>query len=134
MYIRESQRERKSWDMWQAQRSWPSALKREKFRYSFCIKKLFCEQTKQKQTHRCRELTDGCPRGEGLGGWVYKVKGLRSTNQQLQNSHRGVKYSIGNIVNDILITMYGTRQVLEILVGILCKVYDSLTTMLYTGN
>ena len=29
--------------------------------------------------------------GEGWGNWVKKVKGLRSTNWQLQNSHRGGK-------------------------------------------
>ena len=32
----------------------------------------------------------------GLGGWAKKVKGLRSTNRQLQNSHGDLKYSIGN--------------------------------------
>ena len=47
----------------------------------------------------------------GLGGWVTKVKGLRSTSLLLQNSHGDVKYSIGNIVNNILITMYGVRWV-----------------------
>ena len=36
-----------------------------------------------------------------------KVKGLRSTSWQLQNSHRDIKYSIGNIVNNIVITMSG---------------------------
>ena len=35
---------------------------------------------------------------EGAGGWVEKVKGLRSW--QLQNSHRVVRYSLGNRVND----------------------------------
>ena len=34
-----------------------------------------------------------------------KMKELRSTNRQLQNSHGDVKYSIGNTVNNIL-TMY----------------------------
>ena len=45
-------------------------------------------------------------RREGLGGWVKKVKGLRSTYWWLQNSHRDVKYSTRNIVNNIVITMY----------------------------
>ena len=36
-----------------------------------------------------------------------KVKGLRSTNWLLRNSDGDVKYSIRNIVNTILITMYG---------------------------
>lgn len=46
---------------------------------------------------------------DGGGSWMKKVKGLRSTNQQLQNSHGGVKCSIVNIVND---TTNGVRRVL----------------------
>ena len=45
---------------------------------------------------------------------------------------QNVQYSVGNIVNNIVITMYGARWVHEILRGLLCKVYDCLTTMLYT--
>ena len=37
-----------------------------------------------------------------------KEKGL-STNWQLQNSHRDVKYSKGNTGSNIVITMYGAR-------------------------
>ena len=48
----------------------------------------------------------------GVGGLVEKVKGLRSTNWQLQNSHEDVKYSIGDRVNSIVITMYGVKWVL----------------------
>ena len=48
------------------------------------------------------------------------VKGLRRTNWQLQNSHKDVKYSIGNIVSNIVITTYGVRGVLQIPGG---KVY-----------
>ena len=36
-----------------------------------------------------------------------KVKGLRSTEWQLQNSHGDVKYSIGNRVDNIVIIVYG---------------------------
>ena len=46
--------------------------------------------------------------------WVKKVKGLRSTNWWLQNSHEDIKCSIGNIVNNIVIAMYGARWVLEL--------------------
>ena len=47
-------------------------------------------------------------RGEGVwGDWVKQVKGLSSVDRQLQNSHGDVKYSTGNIVNDIAITMCG---------------------------
>ena len=40
-----------------------------------------------------------------------KVKGLRSTNWLLQNSHGDVKHSVENIVNNIIITRYGFRCV-----------------------
>ena len=43
-------------------------------------------------------------KGRGLEDCLKKVKGLRSTNWWLQNSHRDIKYSIGNIVNNIAIT------------------------------
>ena len=58
------------------------------------------------------------PMAEGLGERVKKVKELRSTNWQLQNSHRDVKYSIGNMVNNIVITMCGARWVLDSSEGI----------------
>ena len=56
--------------------------------------------TKQKQTHRYREQTDG-QRGEGLEDCMEEVKGLRSTDRYLQNSHGDAKYSIGNIVSNM---------------------------------
>lgn len=56
-------------------------------------------------------------RGEGLGGLSEKVKGLRSTNGQLQNSHGDAKNSTGAIVHNIVVTMYGARRVLEITWG-----------------
>ena len=59
-----------------------------------------------------------------------KMKELKRANWQLQNSHRDVKYSIGNTVNN-RITMYGARWVLEILGEHFVK-YDHHTTMLYT--
>ena len=43
-----------------------------------------------------------------------KVEEVRSTDWQLQNSHEDVKYSVGNTVNNIVITMHGARLVLEI--------------------
>ena len=63
--------------------------------------------------------------------YFLNVKGLRSTNWQLQKNHRDVKYSIGNIVNTVVITMCGAKCVLEISGGSLCKVYECLTTILY---
>ena len=44
-----------------------------------------------------------------MGHWVKKVKGLRSTIWQLQNSHGDVKDNIGNIVHSIVITVNGAR-------------------------
>ena len=58
------------------------------------------------------------PMAEGLGERVKKVNELRSTNWQLQNSHRDVKYSTGNMVNNIVITMCGARWVLDLSEGI----------------
>ena len=54
------------------------------------------------------------PEGRSLGDWVRKVKGLRSTDGQSQNSHEDVKYSTGNIVSSVAISMYGASWVLEI--------------------
>ena len=49
----------------------------EDFTYKWNLKNKINEQTKQKQTHRRREQTDGSTWGEvrGMGG---KVKGLRN--------------------------------------------------------
>ena len=60
------------------------------------------------------------------------LKIICSTNWQLQNSPRDVKYSIGNIGNNIIITMCGVRLMLYLLGGSLCKLYKCLPTMLYT--
>ena len=69
------------------------------FIHSFYIRNTNSEQ---KQTHRDREHFDGGQIRRWLGGWAKKVKGLRSTNSLLQNSHEDVKYSIANIVNKFL--------------------------------
>ena len=55
---------------------------------------------------RYREQTDNCQM-EGHGELGEKVKVLRSTNWQLEYSYGDVKYSIGSIVNNIVITVYG---------------------------
>ena len=70
--------------------------------------------------------------GWWIGGMGEKVKGLRSTDWELQNSHGDVKYSLGNIVNNIVITMYGARWVLDLFGGPFCKLYKYLTAMLFT--
>ena len=60
---------------------------------------------------------------EGLWGRMRKVKGLRSTNWYLENSYGDIKYSIGNIVNNILITINVSRWVLAISGGQLYAVH-----------
>ena len=44
-------------------------------------------------------------RREELEDWVKKVKGLRSRDWQLQNSHGDVKSNMGNVVSNIVITV-----------------------------
>ena len=48
-----------------------------------------------------------------LRDWVRKVKAL-NTNWQLQESHRDVKYSTGNVINNV-ITLRCVRWVLDLL-------------------
>ena len=59
--------------------------------------------------HRYTEYFDCCQMGGGLGGWVKMGQGLRSANWMLQNSHGDVKHSLGNVVSNIVITMYDVR-------------------------
>ena len=63
--------------------------------------------------------------GGRLGGWVKKAKGLRSTNWLLQNSHGDVKYRIRNIVNNIVLSMYGVRWVVDLLGQSLSRLYNA---------
>lgn len=44
-----------------------------------------------------------------LWGWVKKLKVFRNTNWHLQNSHRGIKYGIRNIVKNVVMSIYGVR-------------------------
>ena len=68
----------------------------------------------------------------GLKGWVQKVKGLRITDWQSQNSHGDVKYSRENIVTNTVTTVNSNWWIPEYPGGTLYKVYDRLTTLLYT--
>ena len=47
-----------------------------------------------------------------LGEQVKKGKGIRCKMARNKNSHGDVKYNTGNIVNNIVITVYGVRWVL----------------------
>ena len=72
--------------------------------------------------------TDGCQNGseEILGDCVKKVKGLGCANWQLQNNHRDVKYSVGNTVNNTVITTCSARWALDLPGESLCKLYKCL--------
>ena len=72
------------------------------------------KQTKQKQTHRYREQMGGCQRVWGMGKWN-RWMGLRGTNLHLQNvSYEDVLYSVRNIVNNIVRTLYGDSWLLDL--------------------
>ena len=57
-----------------------------------------------------REHFDSCQMGGGCRGMGEEVRGLRSTNRQLQNSHGDVKYCIGHGVDKELICMTHGRE------------------------
>ena len=57
------------------------------------------------------ECFDSCQMGRGCVGMDEEMRGLRSTNRQLQNSHGDVNYNIGNGVAKELIHMtHGHEQ------------------------
>ena len=61
---------------------------------------------------------------EGVWGLGEKCVVIKMYKLAATNSQGAIKYSIGNIVNSIVITMYGGRWLLEIAgVGTLCKVH-----------
>ena len=60
------------------------------------------------------------------------VKGLRSANWHLQNSREGVKYSMGNVVNNNEVTTYGVRWTLDSSRGSLHRLYKCRTTIVLT--
>ena len=78
------------------------------------------KQTNKQKGNRPRDTEKRLivARWEGCWGRGEKVKGLRCTNWQLQNSHGGVKYRIGNIVSNIIIIIYGARWGLDLWGGI----------------
>ena len=62
------------------------------------IKNKLSKQEEWRQNHGHGERFDGCQMGEGWGRMGEEVRGVRSTNWWLWNSHGDVKYSIGNNV------------------------------------
>ena len=49
--------------------------------------------------------------GEVVVRWVKWVKGIKKYKLPVIKSHRDAKYSIENIVDNIVMTMYGVRWV-----------------------
>ena len=75
------------------------------------LKSKLRKQEEQRQNHRHGEGFDGYQMGGGFGGMAEEVRGLRSTNRKLQNSHGEVNYNIGQRVAKKLICMtYGHEQ------------------------
>lgn len=67
-------------------------------------------QNKTKHIHRYREETNGCQRRGVLGGgWTKQVKLTERYDLPVINKTRYVMYGIGNIVTNIVKTLYGDR-------------------------
>ena len=67
----------------------------------------FKEQNKQ--TNLILKTDWELPERMGVGRLDKKGEGIKKYNWYLQNSPRDVKYILGNIGNNIVITMYGAR-------------------------
>ena len=66
---------------------------------------------KQEQSHGYRERFDGCQMGGRCRGMSEDVKGLRSTDRQLQNSHVDIKCNIGNgVAKELTHMTHGHEQ------------------------
>ena len=68
------------------------------------------EQSKNKQDRNRLQDTENrlhwwLPAERRWGGWMRGMQGLRGTGRWLQNSHRDEDYSIGDITNNIVITL-----------------------------
>lgn len=66
--------------------------------------------------------------GRGIERLGEKAEGIEKCKLEIQNSHRDVKCSTGNVVASIVITRCGAR----LLGGLLRELYEYLTTMMYT--
>ena len=101
---------------------------------------LYVEYKEQYKWTNKTEANSWLPEGKGPGGIGEKCERIEKwrlvvTKHSLWYTlHPHVKYNIGNRVNNILITMHDVRWVLDISGWPLSKVYDCLTTMLYTWN
>ena len=75
------------------------------------LKNKLSKREEQRQDHGYREGFDDFQMGGRYGGKGEEVRGLRSTNRQLQNSHRDAKYSIGSgVAQDPVCMTHGHQQ------------------------
>ena len=64
-----------------------------------------------------------------------KDEGIEKYRWVVTEQSWGCEVSIGSIVNNVTVTMFGARWVPEISIGgTPCKMYNCLTTMLYNRN
>ena len=63
----------------------------------------------RKQIHRYSEQAEGFARWEGGVGNIEKGKGTKKLQNIHGTKYMNIKYNIRNIVNNIVITMYGAR-------------------------
>ena len=54
------------------------------------------------------------PDGKGVRRMGEKGEGIKKYKLAITNSHRDIKCSIGNIVSNSIITMYGVKWVLDL--------------------
>ena len=75
------------------------------------LKNKLSKQEEQRQNHGYRKHFDGCQMGGSLRGMGEEVRGLRSTNRQLQNIHCNVHHSIGNgVAKELIYMTHGHEQ------------------------
>lgn len=63
----------------------------------------------------------------GVWELVEKGKGTKKYKSVVTIQSQNVKYSTGNLVSNIVISIYGARWVLELSGGSLCKLHKCLT-------
>ena len=75
------------------------------------LKNKLSKQEEQRQNHRYEEHFDDCRMEGGCGKMSEDVRGLRSTNRQLQNSHGDAKYNTGSeLAKELLCMTHGHEQ------------------------
>lgn len=98
------------------------------------LKEQINEQTERTQTPRHRGQSWGCQRGRGLGGLKEEGGGIEKHTGAGTEQPQAAKSSPGNTVGNIVIPERGTRWVLDLPGGSLCKLQKCLTPALSNQN